>query len=220
MASSLLTYCPQCGALMNRRWAACAVCGGAMTPCEDEVPLQETTPATPATQESHSSKGRESSRGAVPSARAEDAPAQYWSDVLYERFWVTPTDAHAVALAAQGQGVYQPDEIWLLRDLKARDPHTFPAKLRAIHQVKTIFGATVTHEVPITTARPARRAALERPVKPRDPRLGPILPPCATCGELRYWHDHETETWQCWTCIPPVPRRHSPVALGTREKES
>ncbi len=31
MASSPLTHCPQCRALMNRMWAACAVCGGAIT---------------------------------------------------------------------------------------------------------------------------------------------------------------------------------------------
>jgi hypothetical protein len=56
--------------------------------------------------------------------REEDTPAQYWSDVLQECFWVAPADAHAAVLAAQGQVAYQPDEIWRLRDLKARDPYT------------------------------------------------------------------------------------------------
>ena len=138
MASSLLTYCPRCRALMNRMWAACAVCGEAMTQSETEVPLQETPPVASATQES------QSSRGAAPSGRAEDTLAQYWSDVLHERFWVAPTDAQAAALAAQGQVAYQPDEIWRLCDLKAHDPQTFAVKLRAIHQAKTIFGATIT----------------------------------------------------------------------------
>jgi hypothetical protein len=76
--------------------------------------------------------------------RAEDTPTQYWSDVVHQRFWVAPTAAHAAALAAQGQVAYQPEEIWRLWDFKARDPYTFATKLRAIHQVKTIFGATVT----------------------------------------------------------------------------
>jgi|RhiMetdeSRZDD1v2_1073273.scaffolds.fasta_scaffold83389_4 hypothetical protein len=158
MASSLLTYCPQCCALMNRKWAACAVCGGAITPYENEVPLQETTLATSATfatPREQSSESSKSSRGRVPATSEEDTPAQYWSDVLQECFWVAPADAHAAVLAAQGQVAYQPDEIWRLRDLKARDPYTFPEKLRAIHQVKTIFGATVTQDVHPTASRNA-----------------------------------------------------------------
>ena len=179
-----------------------------------EAPLPETTPAT---QEHKSSNSSESSRGAVPAERAEAAPAQYWSDVLQERFWVAPTATQAAALAAQGQVVYQPDEIWRLRDLQAPDPAAFPAKLRAIHQAKTIFGAAVTHEARPTTGRPARRAARERPAKPRDPRLGPILPPCATCGALRYWHDHDADIWHCWTCTPPAPRRHPSAVMTIQE---
>ena len=85
--------------------------------------------------------------------REEDTPAQYWSDVLRERFWVAPPDAQAAALAVQGQVVYQPDEIWRLHDLKAHDPHTFAAKLRAIHQAKTIFGATITQDAHPTAGR-------------------------------------------------------------------
>jgi hypothetical protein len=50
-------------------------------------------------------------------------------------------------------------------------------------------------------------------LKPRDPRLGPILPPCAACGELRHWHDHDADTWQCWTCTPPVFRKRDHVLL-------
>jgi hypothetical protein len=36
------------------------------------------------------------------------------------------------------------------------------------------------------------------------------LPPCATCGELRHWHDHATDQWHCWTCLPPA----SPAAAA------
>jgi hypothetical protein len=148
----------------------------------------------------------------LKNAQAEDPPAQYWSAVVQERFWVAPTTAQASALAAQGQVAYQPDEIWHLRALKARNPQTFPEKLRALHQAKSIFDATVTPEEPPPTGRTARRAVQERLVKPRDPRLGPILPPCATCGDFRYWHEHETDQWHCWTCTPPPLRRPSLAA--------
>jgi hypothetical protein len=151
-------------------------------------------------------------RHVVKNAQEEDPPVQYWSDVVQERFWVVPTAAQAAALMAQGQVAYQPDEIWQLRDLKASDPQAFPEKLKAIHQAKSIFDATVTHEDPPPAGRTARRSPRERSAKPRDPRLGPILPPCATCGELRYWHEHETDRWRCWTCTPPPPRRQ-PVVM-------
>jgi len=175
------------------------------------------TVATPATQEGQRSGSSRSSRGQSHRRAQKAPPAQYWSDVVQEPFWVAPTATQATALAAQGQVVYQPDEIWRLRDLKASDPATFPAKLRVIHQAKAIFGATVTHEARPTTDKPARRAAQERPAKPRDPGLGPILPPCATCGALRYWHDHDADIWHCWTCTPPAPRRHPSAGMTLQE---
>jgi len=112
------------------------------------------TVATPATQEGQRSGSSRSSRGQSHRRAQKAPPAQYWSDVVQERFWVPPTAAQATALAAQGHVVYLPDEIWRLRDLKASDPATFPAKLRAIHQAKTLFGATVTHEARPTGDRP------------------------------------------------------------------
>jgi hypothetical protein len=33
--------------------------------------------------------------------------------------------------------------------------------------------------------------------------LGPILPGCGVCGELRMWLDRDMDEWRCWTCIPP-----------------
>jgi hypothetical protein len=60
--------------------------------------------------------------------------------------------------------------------------------------------------------RQAQRTSASRP-KPRDLRLGPVLPPCAACGELRHWHDHATKTWLCWTCTPPVFRKRDHVIL-------
>jgi len=47
----------------------------------------------------------------------------------------------------------------------------------------------------------------ESTARSRDPSLGPILPPCAICGELRRWHDQKTGDWPCWTCTPPAIRR-------------
>jgi hypothetical protein len=51
----------------------------------------------------------------------------------------------------------------------------------------------------------AQRPSASRP-KPRDPRLGPLLPPCPACGELQHWRDHDAKTWRCWTCAPPALR--------------
>jgi hypothetical protein len=85
---------------------------------------------------------------------AEDPAIRYWSDVVHARFWVAPTTAQAVALMAQGEVAYVADEIWRLRDLKARNPQSFTAKLRAIHQAKTIFGATIVPEATQGTVLP------------------------------------------------------------------
>ncbi|SRR6267378_4257822 len=60
----------------------------------------------------------------------------------------------------------------------------------------------------LAAQRQVQRTSESRP-KPRDPRLGPILPPCAACGELRHWHNHATETWQCWACTPPALRKRN-----------
>jgi hypothetical protein len=57
----------------------------------------------------------------------------------------------------------------------------------------------------------------ERPAKLREPGLGPILPPCTTCGALRYWHDHDADSWHCWTCTPPAPRRPPPAVTTVQE---
>lgn len=80
---------------------------------------------------------------------------------MHARFWVAPTTAQAVALTAQGEVAYVADEIWRLRDLKARNPQSFAAKLRAIHQAKGIFGATIVPEACSTTDRRTRRLPQE-----------------------------------------------------------
>jgi hypothetical protein len=36
--------------------------------------------------------------------------------------------------------------------------------------------------------------------------LGPILPACPVCGAMQYWHNHATDVWECWGCVPPVLR--------------
>src|SRR5262249_26240523 len=78
---------------------------------------------------------------AIPLEELE--PAHYWSETLQADFWVCATAAHADAFRTEGQVAYLPDEIWLLRELKGRDPVTFPAKLWAIHQAKQAFGAVI-----------------------------------------------------------------------------
>ena len=35
------------------------------------------------------------------------------------------------------------------------------------------------------------------------PHLGPILSACPVCGAMQYWHNHATDVWECWGCVPP-----------------
>jgi hypothetical protein len=113
----------------------------------------------------------------LKNAQEEDPPAQYWSDVLHERFWVAPTAAHAAALSAQGQVAYQPDEIWRLRDLTVREPQTFAAKLCAIHQAKQTFEAVFD----------TREQAVAPGVLPLFQRAPGT---CYACGTTRRWRSH------------------------------
>ena len=39
------------------------------------------------------------------------------------------------------------------------------------------------------------------------PHLGPILPACPECGAMQNWHNHETDVWECWGCVPPPTRQ-------------
>jgi hypothetical protein len=79
-----------------------------------------------------------------------------------------------------------------------RCPHCWPEALtRPAREAEEREHALCMHEVEHGSYRPK--------VKPRDPRLGPILPFCG-CGDTRYWHDHITERYQCWTCVPPLVR--------------
>jgi Zn ribbon nucleic-acid-binding protein len=43
--------------------------------------------------------------------------------------------------------------------------------------------------------------------------LGPILPACPVCGAMQYWHNHQTDVWECWDCVPPVPHQHKETTL-------
>jgi hypothetical protein len=51
----------------------------------------------------------------------------------------------------------------------------------------------------ITTTHGRHAQPLARDV----PHLGPILPACPVCGAMQYWHNHRTEVWECWGCVPP-----------------
>ena len=37
--------------------------------------------------------------------------------------------------------------------------------------------------------------------------LGPILSACPVCGAMQYWHNHATDVWECWECVPPPTPR-------------
>jgi hypothetical protein len=70
-------------------------------------------------------------------------PAHIWSDMLQADFYVCATPGQAASLVAAGQVTYFPDEIRFLGQLQERAPDTFPEKLKAIHEAKHLFGATL-----------------------------------------------------------------------------
>lgn len=109
-----------------------AVSEQACVPEVPEVPFSETY-KSPLSQHVSASP-----KELVSIAQGQES-TQYWSTILQEAFWVCETPRHADALQAQGQVTYLPGEIWRLRDLKARDPATFPEKLCAVHQAKQVF---------------------------------------------------------------------------------
>lgn len=79
----------------------------------------------------------------------------YHSAVLGTDFWVCEDAAQAETLRAEGQVAYTAAEVWLLRDLKKRDPEGFPDKLQTLHQVKAVLGVTLDARDPATTGKPA-----------------------------------------------------------------
>lgn len=131
-----------------------------------------------------------------------------WSQVLGCEVWVMATDAQAQAQRDAGQAACSVREVRLLQGLQAAHPDAFAAVLHQLHDVQSSFAAMILDpEPPEEALQAAARPALRHPrSKPRDPALGPILAPCATCGELRHWHDHVQDVYQCWTCVPPVLR--------------
>jgi ribosomal protein L37AE/L43A len=63
----------------------------------------------------------------------------------------------------------------------------------------------------LDTARYAKttHGRYAQPSKRDLEHLGPILPACPACGEMRYWHNHATDVWECWTCVPPRLRSYA-----------
>jgi hypothetical protein len=117
-------------------------------------------------------------------------PGHYWSDRLQAAFWVCATAAHATAFHTEGQVAYLPDEIWLLQELKARDPASFPAKLRAIHQAKHVFGGVI--------------ASLEQATDPVGIPVFQTRPDaCYACGTTRRWQSSYGAV-VCARCHPPA----------------
>jgi hypothetical protein len=103
---------------------------------------------------------------------------------------VCATEAHADAFRIEGHVAYLPDEIGLLRELKERDPATFPAKLWAIHQAKQVFGAV------IASLEQAAELAMS-PTRPSAPGT------CSSCGTTRRWRSR-CGAVICARCHPPA----------------
>jgi hypothetical protein len=125
----------------------------------------------------------------VPHIVEEDAPTHYWSAILEEDFWVCATGAQAAALYAEGQVAYMPDEIGLLRDLKARKAATFPEKLQVIHEVKHAFEAVLEALEPPGAAAGA-------------PGIPLVRGACFACSTSRRWTSLSGSTI-CSVCHPP-----------------
>jgi hypothetical protein len=62
---------------------------------------------------------------------------------------------------------------------------------------------TTPEALVITTTHGRHTQPLARDVA----HLGPILPACPVCGAMQYWHNHATDVWECWGCVPPPTAR-------------
>jgi hypothetical protein len=72
-------------------------------------------------------------------------------------------------------------------------------------------GVVLDADVPVQDEPPVRYAMTTYGRYAQPPtrdlhHLGPILPACPACGDLRYWHAQAVDVWQCWTCVPPTLR--------------
>jgi hypothetical protein len=70
-------------------------------------------------------------------------PVHIHSKLLDTDFWLCPTKRQAEALQAEGKVTYTFDECRKLGAMKQADPDGFAGKLRHLHTVKAVFGATV-----------------------------------------------------------------------------
>ena len=122
-------------------------------------------------------------------ASLPDGLTHYRSALLDCELWVAETPADAAAAPA-GVLVYLMSEVWLLQDLKARDPEGFEAKLQAIHQTKQDFGGIL--DVLAQTADP-----IATPIFQTLPDV------CYACGTTRRWRSVYGAV-VCARCHPPV----------------
>jgi hypothetical protein len=77
------------------------------------------------------------------------------STVLDSEFWIMDTDAHAQAQREAGHTAYSTREVWLLREMKQRQPAGYDEKLRAISQCQDVFTAMIERiEPPVEGAPP------------------------------------------------------------------
>ena len=93
---------------------------------------------------------------ALLAAPVETAYGHYHSTVLDADFWVCETQADAEALRAEGEVPYTAEEIWLLQQMRERDPRGFIGKLERIHEAKVLGWdmASVEHAENSVTSNP------------------------------------------------------------------
>src|SRR5437879_4077079 len=117
-ASTLVSTCPHAKPGVRDGQSVCMDCGEILDEPVSEHRIQEASIHSALTAHAHPTlltKPTQAPSGSfvnapgchvLENAKAEDAPDQYWSDVVQARFWVAPTAAQAAALAAQGHVVY------------------------------------------------------------------------------------------------------------------
>jgi hypothetical protein len=95
---------------------------------------------------------------------------------------LTAGDVRAAVRTAMGHGlrVWHEGDVWRFEDKKRALPARMRERLLASGEQQTILESCYV--------------------------LGPILPPCEMCGELRVWLDRDAATWRCWACVPPLLR--------------
>lgn len=194
MSAALVSICSHCQAVMSRAWSACAVC---------LVPVH--LPDAPV--------ANEAMTHAIPCVAC--GRVDRWNDagVLRCRHcWPHPLTRTMHELEAPAHGNEQAHTHLTRQELRdaVREAMGKGLKLQKRETRWRVTDARDSLSAEVVRALGARKDTQD--LLEACSMLGPILPPCRACGDLRMWFDRETEQWRCWACVPPM--------LRTSRKES